>query len=106
MWGCKALESAIPEPEVGWNKLELPQCYEWRLNMQTGEVKEKYLCAQQHAMDFPVINAHFTGIKNRFGYAQVVDPTATSLAGIILFLHLILKSIIAPLIPVMLVNCD
>ena len=49
--------------------------------MKSGEVKEKYLTGPEKFMDFPVINASFTGIKNRYGYTQVVDPAASYSAG-------------------------
>jgi hypothetical protein len=32
-------------------------------------------------MDFPVINDKFIGIRNKYGYAQVVDSLATSKTG-------------------------
>ncbi|XP_029127791.1 carotenoid 9,10(9',10')-cleavage dioxygenase isoform X2 [Cajanus cajan] len=83
LWGCRALDSIIPGPEGGLNESKLfSRCYEWRLNMKSGEVKEKYLTEPEQFMDFPVINASFTGIKNRYGYTQVVDPTASYAADI------------------------
>ncbi|KAL5855773.1 hypothetical protein ACOSQ4_005575 [Xanthoceras sorbifolium] len=45
--------------------------YEWRLNMKTGEL----------SMDFPVINAGYTGIENKYGYTQIADSTASSASG-------------------------
>ncbi|TKY74556.1 Carotenoid 9,10(9',10')-cleavage dioxygenase 1 [Spatholobus suberectus] len=82
LWGCRALDSIIPGPEDGLNESTLfSQCYEWLLNMKSGEVKERYLTGPEQFMDFPVINASFTGIKNRYGYTQVVDPTASYAAG-------------------------
>ncbi|KAK7311776.1 hypothetical protein RJT34_10124 [Clitoria ternatea] len=78
LWGCGALDSIIPGPEDGLNEFKwFSRCYEWRLNMKTGEVKEKYLTEPELFMDFPVINPCFAGIKNRFGYTQVVDPIAS-----------------------------
>ncbi|KAI4354022.1 hypothetical protein L6164_002923 [Bauhinia variegata] len=74
LWGCRAIDTVLPEPNVGWDKFKFPRCYEWRLNMQTGEVKEKFLTGEQYLLDFPLINENFTGIKNKYGYAQVVDP--------------------------------
>lgn len=55
--------------------------YEWRLNMQNGEVKEKNLTGTYYSMDFPMINEKFTGVKNKFGYTQVVDLDASSFAS-------------------------
>ncbi|PVH48362.1 hypothetical protein PAHAL_4G315800 [Panicum hallii] len=37
------------------------------------------------AMDFPVINDKFIGIRNKYGYAQVVDSLATSKTGLFKF---------------------
>ncbi|MED6205397.1 hypothetical protein PIB30_017209 [Stylosanthes scabra] len=84
VWGCPALDSVIPGPKGGLNDDPkwLSRCYEWRLNVQTGEVNEKYLTdGPNQFMDFPVINEKFTGIKNKYAYTQVVDPIATSDAG-------------------------
>lgn len=66
VWGCRALDSIIPGPDKGLNKFEwlskwfkpinsiegyfnsspedgllFSRCYEWRLDMQTGEVRER-----------------------------------------------------------------
>lgn len=81
VWGCRSLDSLIPGPDPSLNDFEsLSRCYEWRLNMQTGEVKEKNLCGDKVVyMDFPMINENFIGIKNRYGYTQVVDPNSFSL---------------------------
>ncbi|KAL5788531.1 hypothetical protein ACOSP7_005480 [Xanthoceras sorbifolium] len=32
-------------------------------------------------MDFPVINAGYTGIENKYGYTQIADSTASSASG-------------------------
>ncbi|KAK7282982.1 hypothetical protein RIF29_12147 [Crotalaria pallida] len=80
VWGCRSLDSLIPGPDPSSNEFEwLSHCHEWRLNMQTGKVKEKNLCGDKLVyMDFPMINANFIGIKNRYAYTQVVDPIASS----------------------------
>ena len=53
--------------------------YEWRLNMQTGEVKERNLTGTKFSMEFPMINPSFNGLKNKFGYTQIVhDPASIS----------------------------
>ncbi|KAF7817127.1 carotenoid 9,10(9',10')-cleavage dioxygenase 1-like [Senna tora] len=81
VWGCRALDSLIPHPKLN-NFESFSRCYEWRLNLQTGEVKEKDLTGGKvQYMDFPMINPNFLGIKNRYGYTQVVDPIASSTAG-------------------------
>ncbi|XP_059314552.1 carotenoid 9,10(9',10')-cleavage dioxygenase 1-like isoform X1 [Lycium ferocissimum] len=53
---------------------------EWRLNMKTGEVKMKTptTTEDQFVMEFPIINEHFIGLKNKFGYLQLVDSEAFS----------------------------
>ena len=63
--------------------------YEWRLNLKTHGVEEGYLTENGVAMDFPVINNQFTGIKNKYAYVQVVDSMASSTTGnVILLLNL------------------
>ncbi|KAM7274482.1 hypothetical protein ACFE04_016348 [Oxalis oulophora] len=105
--GCRALESIVPGPERGLNKLEwfskglilknkenedttseddhgtlFARCYEWRLNMRTGQVTEKYLTGTDYALDFSFINTDFTGLKNKYGYAQVADSYASAAAAV------------------------
>ncbi|CAM8949539.1 unnamed protein product [Rhodiola kirilowii] len=105
--GCRARESIIPGPEMGVDKFEwfsrglkplnsvqgqnegllhdgslFPRCYEWRLNTETGDVRERNLTGTEFAMEFPIINDEFTGSKNIFGYTQVVDSVASSIAGL------------------------
>ncbi|GLU01446.1 hypothetical protein SLE2022_187530 [Rubroshorea leprosula] len=103
VWGCRALESVIPGPTVGENKFEwyssrfrpkgsplegsaedeliFSRPYEWRLNMQTGDVKERFLARTEFVLDFPTINQDFVGVQNKFAYTQVVDSIASSTAG-------------------------
>ncbi|XP_076959741.1 carotenoid 9,10(9',10')-cleavage dioxygenase 1-like [Bidens hawaiensis] len=98
LWAFRARDSIIPGPDLGLNKFEwfssrfknecdtnfdsdesfFSQAYEWRLNMKTGEVKERFLTGKSHSMDFPMINENFTGLKNKYGYAQTVDLDASS----------------------------
>ncbi|CAL1373454.1 unnamed protein product [Linum trigynum] len=108
--GCRALDSIIPGPELGENKFDwfsrrfrreadnegsgtcsssssedgslFTRCYEWRLNLETGEVKERNLTGKTEAsMDFPMIHPDFTGLPNRFGYTQTIDSEASSSSG-------------------------
>ncbi|XP_048133966.1 carotenoid 9,10(9',10')-cleavage dioxygenase 1-like [Rhodamnia argentea] len=102
--GCRAMTSILPGPDWGENKFDwysrgfkLPpkkrengneeegflfHCvYEWRLNMETREVKERNLSGTHSSMDFPFINGNFTGLKNKFGFAQVLDSAASSSCG-------------------------
>ncbi|XP_050366320.1 carotenoid 9,10(9',10')-cleavage dioxygenase 1-like isoform X3 [Argentina anserina] len=94
VWGCKALDSVIgpinqsssdnDSTSTAEDACKLySHAYEWRLNMETGEVRERYLTGQKFSMDFPMINGNFTGLKNRFGYAQVVDSVASSTSGLL-----------------------
>lgn len=78
--GCRSLDSLIPEPDPSSKEFEwLSRCHEWRLNMLTGEVKEKDLCGNKLVyMDFPMINENFVGVKHRYAYTQVVDPTSST----------------------------
>ena len=52
--------------------------------MESGTTNEGYITSEKVAMDFPVINDKFIGIRNKYGYAQVVDSLATSKTGNIL----------------------
>ncbi|KAI3935755.1 hypothetical protein MKX01_032939 [Papaver californicum] len=96
--GCRARASIIPGPEFGLNKFEwfsrgfnpittsedgsfLSQVYEWRLNMKNGEVSEHYLTDTSFSMDFPMINENYSGIRNKYGYLQVVDSIESSSCG-------------------------
>lgn len=92
VWGCKALDSVIgPSNESSSNinddtsvedgRKLFSHAYEWRLNMETGQVRERYLTGKKFSMDFPMINGNFCGVKNRFGYAQVLDSVASSTSG-------------------------
>nr|TKW20067.1 hypothetical protein SEVIR_4G060901v2 [Setaria viridis] len=66
--------------------------YEWRLNLESGTTNEGYITSEKVAMDFPVINDKFIGIRNKYGYAQVVDSLATSKTGNILTVVIFEKS--------------
>ncbi|XP_052209000.1 carotenoid 9,10(9',10')-cleavage dioxygenase 1-like [Diospyros lotus] len=106
VWMCRAPGSVLPGPDLGRDKFEwfsrgfkhlnsieeneasssqdglfFTSCYEWRLNMQTGETKERNLTGTKFSMDFPMINEKFVGIKNKYGYTQVVDSIASSASG-------------------------
>lgn len=96
--GCRASASIIPGPEFGLNKFEwfsrgfnpnttsedasfLSRVYEWRLNMKNGEVREQYLTDTSFSMDFPMINENYSGVRNKYGYLQVVDLIESSNCG-------------------------
>ncbi|KAM4086460.1 hypothetical protein ACJW30_10G103000 [Castanea mollissima] len=96
VWGCRALDSIIPGPHKGLNKFEwfskrfkptnsiegdinssqedgllFSRCYEWRLDMQTGEVRERNLTGTEFSMEFPMINENFTGLVKFGGLAKL-----------------------------------
>ncbi|CAN4120229.1 unnamed protein product [Withania somnifera] len=92
---CGARRSIIPRPdliikEISFSKdnvelwkeiLSFFHICEWRLNMKTGQVKTKNPTTSsdhQFIMDFPMINQHLIGFKNRFGYLQLIDSQASS----------------------------
>ncbi|KAJ7965952.1 carotenoid 9,10(9',10')-cleavage dioxygenase 1-like [Quillaja saponaria] len=105
--GCRALTSILPGPRRGVNKFEwfskgfkfvnsekkdandttqddgylFIHVYEWRLNMANGEVREKKLTDTSFSMDFPFTNGHFTGLKHKYGYTQIIDSMASSTSG-------------------------
>nr|XP_043639848.1 carotenoid 9,10(9',10')-cleavage dioxygenase 1-like [Erigeron canadensis] len=103
--GCKANAAIIPGPGWGENKFEwfskgfnfktgdsgnrnghgmteegmlFTRVREWRLNLETMEVKEKDITGTEYSMDFPMINADFIGLKHQYGYTQVIDSLASS----------------------------
>ncbi|KAK8550458.1 hypothetical protein V6N13_118976 [Hibiscus sabdariffa] len=106
VWGSRALASAIPGPQPGSKKFEwfpakfkpgermedsisedqllFHRPYEWRLNVPSGDVKERFLIGPNHfPMEFPMINEAFTGVKNKYCYTQVChcDPSSASGMG-------------------------
>ncbi|KAL4186628.1 hypothetical protein AMTRI_Chr09g15030 [Amborella trichopoda] len=46
--------------------------YEWRLNMNNASIKEGYPTEPEIYVDFPAIDNEFMGLKNNYGYIQVV----------------------------------
>ncbi|KAK4709386.1 hypothetical protein R3W88_030311 [Solanum pinnatisectum] len=96
---CRARKSIIPRPDIIVDELGLSldalnemsfnkdniessknlfsffKVCEWRLNTRTNEVKMKNLTTNDHRfiMEFPMINEHFIGLKNKFGYLQLID---------------------------------
>lgn len=105
---CRAEGSVIPGPDPGIDKFEwfsrgfkhfnsingnsdegflFSRPFMWRLDMKTGLVKDQsYLTGTEFSMDFPFINQKITGLKNKYGYVQVVDSNSSSVAGKILSL--------------------
>ncbi|KAG9449183.1 hypothetical protein H6P81_009148 [Aristolochia fimbriata] len=104
--GCRAQASIIPGPDLGLNKFEwfsrglkpmdetvdyyptgsdgflFSRAYEWKLNMKSGQVKERFLTRTDFSMDFPAINNSYIGLRNKYGYTQVVDSAASSSSGL------------------------
>ncbi|KAK3131707.1 hypothetical protein QOZ80_6AG0510210 [Eleusine coracana subsp. coracana] len=56
--------------------------YEWRLSLKNGTTNEGYITSEKVAMDFPAINDKFIGVRNKYGYAQVVDSLASCKTGL------------------------
>ncbi|KAK3023690.1 hypothetical protein RJ639_044300 [Escallonia herrerae] len=105
--GCKAKTAIIPGPDWGQDKFEwfsrgfklvsssakddgdvpiadgllFSRVYEQRLNLLTGEVKEIDLSGDDFSMDFPTINGEYIGVKQKYGYTQVIDSIANSSCG-------------------------
>jgi len=65
--------STMPEPEA------MPRLFEWRLNMASGSVKERYL--DDDAAEFPRIPPSLQGYPTRFGYALGGDPASGGMGG-------------------------
>lgn len=85
----RTLESVI-DSESSKEKIEISsrgaslsaRPYKWWLNMRTGQVKEKNLTVNTEiSMDFPMISLDFVGLRNKFGYTQVVDYVSSSSSG-------------------------
>nr|CAB3467124.1 unnamed protein product [Digitaria exilis] len=76
--GCRLLGSIIPS---GRHRVDKSK---W-LNLESGETNEGYITSEEVAMDFPVINEKFIGIRHKYGYAQVADSLATSKTGLFKF---------------------
>ncbi|KAJ6745611.1 DIOXYGENASE putative-RELATED [Salix koriyanagi] len=107
VWGCRSLDSIISESygmdldKSEWisgrlrskepvqqytsfssnDELLFSRFYEWRLNMKTGEVKERNLTGTKFSLEFPMINPSFNGLKNKFGYTQIVHEPASISSG-------------------------
>ncbi|CAN0922542.1 Carotenoid 9,10(9',10')-cleavage dioxygenase 1 [Linum grandiflorum] len=104
VWGCRSLESVLSSDQ----SMKLEECewiagrlqpassmdeksrdheslvtrgYEWRLNMKTGTVSERYLTGTEFAMEFPTVNPYYSGVKNRYAYTQVLDSVASAISG-------------------------
>jgi carotenoid cleavage dioxygenase len=65
--------SAQPAPQ------DMPRLHEWRLNLTSGSVKERYL--DDDAAEFPRIPPSRQGQRLRFGYALGGDPDSGGLGG-------------------------
>lgn len=113
MRGCRSLQAIVPGPDWGEDRFEwfsrglkfgdyaeknphnltqdgflFSRAYEWRLNMETGKVKERNLSGTDFSMDFPNINEKYTGLKHKYGFTQVIDFSASSMAGIKKFIKI------------------
>ncbi|XP_052164052.1 carotenoid 9,10(9',10')-cleavage dioxygenase 1-like isoform X3 [Oryza glaberrima] len=82
LMGPTVLEHSVDEEPAnqGLNEEYFSRLYEWRLNMKSMSVIEKYLTGAGIDMEFPVINDKYVGLNHKYAYAQVVDSQG-SLAG-------------------------
>ncbi|KAK8928661.1 Carotenoid 9,10(9',10')-cleavage dioxygenase 1 [Platanthera zijinensis] len=99
--GWRSIGSMIPGPDLGRNKsqwfsrgfnrkstdeysdgLFFSRLHEWRLNMNTASVTERYLMGTGFSSEFPFANDLFGGLYNKYAYAQVVNSEASSDAGL------------------------
>ncbi|XP_020591457.1 carotenoid 9,10(9',10')-cleavage dioxygenase 1-like [Phalaenopsis equestris] len=104
--GGRSLGSIIPGPELGRNKFQwfssgfklkstvedsddnsnqglfLSRLHEWRLNMKTGSVRERYITRSDFFYEFHICNDLFVGLHNQYAYAQVVNSVASSICGL------------------------
>ncbi|CAM0908160.1 unnamed protein product [Alopecurus aequalis] len=60
---------------------EYSRLYEWRLNLKTRTVAGKYLTGMEVALEFPVINDKYVGLRHKYAYAEVADSPATLAGG-------------------------
>lgn len=83
-WFCRGFKNVgIPEgsDKDSQDGLFFSRAYEWRLNMQSGKVQGRYLTGTDTSIEFPLINENFTGFRNKYGYTQTCDSTASSSSG-------------------------
>uniref|UniRef100_A0A0D9X788 Uncharacterized protein n=1 Tax=Leersia perrieri TaxID=77586 RepID=A0A0D9X788_9ORYZ len=74
--------TADEEPaNQGLNEEYFSRLYEWRLNLKSRAVTEKYLTGTDVALEFPVINDKYVGLPHKYAYAQVVDAEGSMAGG-------------------------
>ena len=54
------------------------QLHEWRFDLKTGQTHERVL--NELNLEFPTINNHYVGVKNRFAYLQVLPGNSDDAA--------------------------
>jgi carotenoid cleavage dioxygenase len=84
--GCRSERNSIGDdvkPQAG-DRSDLPMLHQWRLNLKTGEVKEKSL-DNKWGCEFARINEDYMGIRNQFTYAARIagDTLESGFDGII-----------------------
>ncbi|MBW2397184.1 MAG: carotenoid oxygenase family protein [Deltaproteobacteria bacterium] len=73
-------DSAAMDMSVTPPKEDQPRLHEWRLNMTSGAVKERYL--DDEPAEFPRISDAVQGHPMRYGYALGIgDPTGAAMGG-------------------------
>lgn len=88
--GCRSERNSIGDdvkPGPG-DRRDLPQMYQWRLNMKTGEVVER-LIDEEWGCEFARINEAFIGVRAQYSYAARIkgDNLESGFDGIIKYDH-------------------
>ncbi len=65
------------DPDTKADSNDTPYLYEWRLNMKTGEVKERFL-DKEWGSEFPRINDNYAGRKHQYAYCARISNDASS----------------------------
>lgn len=66
------------DPDTESDAGDTPYFYEWRINLKTGKVAERFL-DKEHGSEFPRINDNYAGTKHRYVYsARIPDDPARS----------------------------
>jgi carotenoid cleavage dioxygenase len=61
------------DPGTESDQGDMPHLYEWRFNLKTGAVKERFL-DREHACEFPRINDNLMGKRHRYAYCARIAP--------------------------------
>ncbi|CAL5088922.1 unnamed protein product [Urochloa decumbens] len=96
--GLRSPDSLIPGPRLALNKSDskisepeddhsmkyetsndfLFRLYQWRLNLKTKTASGDYLTGMDDSLEFPMINNMYTGLRQSYAYAQLVNSLTSS----------------------------